>query len=212
MLGRHPYWESKLHMIADDDERSLSGIVAALRGSAAEKRWAFDQLYEKYAGRVKRYMTRSVTLHEAEELMQEVFIRVLRRGDTFREKANRFEAWFWTIARNLLIDTVAAKRRIDQRTVGEQLDTDELMDTRTDPEREARDREIQDCFQRGYEQYRTQFPERAAVLAWLVIDQMSIEEIADILGRTRGATRQYLFECRTRLKPFLEPCRALLDV
>jgi RNA polymerase sigma factor (sigma-70 family) len=198
-------------MIEDAEERSLAKIVAALRGNAVRKRWALDQLYERYAGRVQRYMTRAVTHHEAEELMQEVFIRVLKRGETFRETAQRFEAWFWTIARNLLIDTVAAKRRIDKRTAGDQLDAEELMDGTADPEREARDRDVQDCFTHGYEKFRAKFPERAAVLSWLVIEQLSVEAIAEMLGRTRGATRQYLFESRTKLKPFVEPCRGLLE-
>jgi hypothetical protein len=38
----------------------------------------------------------------------------------------------------------------------------------------------------------------------------SIAEVAELLERNPGATREYLSQCRKLLRPFLEPCRALL--
>ena len=33
-----------------------------------------------------------------------------------------------------------------------------------------------------------------------------IEEIAQKIGRTVKATRQFLYECRKKLKPYMQPC------
>jgi RNA polymerase sigma-70 factor (ECF subfamily) len=195
----------------DVAEQLIGGIVAALRGTEEERRWAVDHIYRQYAGRIKRYMARSVTHDEAEALMHEVFVRLLRQGHTFREGTQRFEAWLWTIVRNLLIDTVISKRRKDRQSVELEIDADQFMDDSLDPERDAQIDAIQDCFERGYAQFRLEFPRRAAALSWLVMDQLGIQDIAETLGRTPGATRQYLSECRLKLKPFVERCREHLE-
>jgi hypothetical protein len=49
------------------------------------------------------------------------------------------------------------------------------------------------------------------VLPWLVTDHLSIREIAGILERSEGATREYLSQCRKKLEPFLQVCRELLQ-
>lgn len=64
----------------------------------------FDELIVRYQHRLLRYLLflcgeRAL----AEDLFQEVWMRVLTRGAQFNGKA-RFETWLFTIARNLLID------------------------------------------------------------------------------------------------------------
>ena len=194
----------------EDDEALIARIVAALRADAAQRRWAVAQLYEKYAGRIQRYMLRGVTRDEAEPLMHEVFVRVLRHGHTFREDTQRFEAWLWTIARNLLLDTVKGRRSKDHTAAEQEIDFDELPGD-GDPLLDLTAGELQDCVELGYEQFRSKFPSRAAALSWLVTDQLAIQDIATILGRTNGATRQYLSECRLKLRPFIEHCREHLS-
>ena len=190
-----------------DDE-----IIAALRGEAERRRWAVSWLYGRYAGRIKCYMTRSGLRDEAEGLMHEVFVRVLRRGDTFSHGAERFEAWLWAIARNVLIDRVAANQCRERHIVEAQIDADELTDPYSNPESDADASDIRECFWRRFEQFKLEHPARATALSWLVVDQLEIEDIAKILGRTHHATCQYLSECRRKLRPFMEPCRKLLRV
>jgi DNA-directed RNA polymerase specialized sigma24 family protein len=45
----------------------------------------------------------------------------------------------------------------------------------------------------------------------LQVQQHSIEEISQRIGRTVGATKVYLFQCREKLRPYLLPCRGFLD-
>jgi RNA polymerase sigma-70 factor (ECF subfamily) len=63
-----------------------------------------DQLIVRYQHRLLRYLLYLTSNREqAEDLFQEVWMRVLVRGGQFNGKA-RFETWLFTIARNLMID------------------------------------------------------------------------------------------------------------
>jgi RNA polymerase sigma-70 factor (ECF subfamily) len=63
-----------------------------------------DQLIVRYQHRLLRYLLYLTSNREqAEDLFQEVWMRVLIRGGQFNGKA-RFDTWLFTVARNLVID------------------------------------------------------------------------------------------------------------
>jgi RNA polymerase sigma-70 factor (ECF subfamily) len=63
-----------------------------------------DQLIEEYQYRLFRYLLYLTSHRErAEDFFQETWIRVLERGHQY-DGNNKFEAWLFTIARNLVID------------------------------------------------------------------------------------------------------------
>src|SRR5580704_4965543 len=63
-----------------------------------------DQLIIRYQHRLLRYLLYLTSNREqAEDLFQEVWMRVLVRGGQFNGKA-RFDTWLFTVARNLVID------------------------------------------------------------------------------------------------------------
>jgi RNA polymerase sigma-70 factor, ECF subfamily len=83
-----------------------------------------DQLIEQYQYRLFRYLLHLTAYRErAEDFFQETWIRVLERGHQYDGKS-KFEAWLFTIARNLVIDWQR------QRKV-------QSLDTLTDPGQEA---------------------------------------------------------------------------
>jgi RNA polymerase sigma-70 factor, ECF subfamily len=83
-----------------------------------------DQLIEQYQYRLFRYLLYLTSHRErAEDFFQETWIRVLERGHQYDGKS-KFEAWLFTIARNLVIDWQR------QRKV-------QSLDTLTDPAQEA---------------------------------------------------------------------------
>lgn len=88
----------------DPDERSLARIH---RGDAA----AFEDMVEKY----KRPMIVVITrmLHdqtEAEDVVQNVFLRVFASAVRFR-RAARFSTWLYTITRNLGLNELRRRSR-----------------------------------------------------------------------------------------------------
>src|ERR1039457_769661 len=63
-----------------------------------------DSLILRYQHRLLRYLLYLTSNREqAEDLFQEVWMRVLLRGSQFNGKA-RFDTWLFTVARNLVID------------------------------------------------------------------------------------------------------------
>lgn len=64
---------------------------------------------------------------------------------------------------------------------------------------------VDDCVDQGIQQLAKDQPQRAYVLQ-LQMEKVSIEEIAVRIGRTAMATKSYLYECRGKLKPYVDEC------
>jgi RNA polymerase sigma-70 factor (ECF subfamily) len=66
---------------------------------------AFAVLLERYRRPIYNFILRSTRDQElAEDVLQEVFMRVVQRAGDFRH-SSKFSTWLYTIARNLCIDT-----------------------------------------------------------------------------------------------------------
>lgn len=67
---------------------------------------AISELYEQHAPRLYRYFLPRVSghTHVAEDLTEEVFVRVLERFEQYEDRGLPFGAWLFRIAHNLLID------------------------------------------------------------------------------------------------------------
>ena len=65
---------------------------------------AFETLYARHRGGLFRFVLRAVKERgAAEELFQEVWVRVIEARERYAPKA-RFTTWLYTIAHNLLVD------------------------------------------------------------------------------------------------------------
>jgi RNA polymerase sigma-70 factor (ECF subfamily) len=98
--------------VRDEDAQLMLAFRAGDAG-------AFDALFRCWAGRVLRYLGRLVRDPAvAEELVQEVFLRVHRAREGYRADA-RFSTWLFTIATNVARNEL---RRPRQRTRERSLD------------------------------------------------------------------------------------------
>lgn len=72
--------------------------------------WAFSEIYQKYEKPILKYVTDKVRAPDiAQELVQEVFIKVHRFRDSYQPQY-AFSTWLWTIARNVVSDWYRAAR------------------------------------------------------------------------------------------------------
>ncbi len=71
---------------------------------------AFAALYNKYNIDVNKYLTGMVTREEAEEVLQETFIKAFRGIGVLQEPA-KFQSWLYRIARNCAYDFLRRRRR-----------------------------------------------------------------------------------------------------
>lgn len=78
--------------------------LAIAAGLKRQEAGLLDELIVRYQHRLLRYLLFLTSSRElAEDLFQEVWIRVMLRGAQFNGKS-RFDTWLFTIARNLVID------------------------------------------------------------------------------------------------------------
>src|ERR1700690_1615743 len=86
------------------DEQVKQESLAVAQGLKRQDVGLLDELIVRYQHRLLRYLLYLTSNREmAEDLFQEVWMRVLVRGGQFNGKA-RFDTWLFTIARNLVID------------------------------------------------------------------------------------------------------------
>jgi RNA polymerase sigma-70 factor (ECF subfamily) len=150
-------------------------------------------------------------LHDAEaarDLVQETFIKVWRRCASFRGQSELLP-WVRSILRNGALDRL---RRAPNEVP---LETDDGVSEETErrmaelsahhiptPDDEARRRQLAECFARCWQRFESAAPEHAAVMTWIVEDGLSNEEISELLGRTPGATREFISQCRKRARRY----------
>ncbi|MES2393448.1 MAG: sigma-70 family RNA polymerase sigma factor [Acidobacteriota bacterium] len=186
-------------------ERENAAIARGLKNHDPE---LLDQLIETYQHRLMRYLMFLTSRREvAEDLFQEVWIRVLKRGSQYNGKA-RFDTWIFTIARNLVID-LSRKRTMAS--------LDEMREGGED----ERPFEIAEDGPTPLEQF--QFREDAAELSTVMLsldssyrevltlrfhEEMSLEEIATMTQAPLSTVKSRLYRGLAALKPQLVELRA----
>jgi RNA polymerase sigma-70 factor (ECF subfamily) len=86
-------------------------------------------MWAEFAGRLRAFVARRVPPGiEPDDVVQEVFLRVMRHLPSLRE-ADRIEAWLFQIARNTLHDAMRARQRRDGRTDRLDIDVPDETDT-----------------------------------------------------------------------------------
>jgi RNA polymerase sigma-70 factor (ECF subfamily) len=92
-------------------------------------------MWTEFAGRLRAFVARRVPPGiEPEDVVQEVFLRVMRHLPSLRD-ADRIESWLFQIARNTLHDAMRTRQRRDSRT--DALEIDLPADAETEDVRAA---------------------------------------------------------------------------
>lgn len=150
-------------------------------------RAAFGQLYERYARMVHGVLLAKVRVDEVDDLVQDVFMRALRRLSTLRD-TGRFGAWLAAIARNLANDHHRHSAPEDQLTE----DTpDDRRNAGGDPEGQAA--AVLDALRSLPDAYRE-------TLILRLVEGMSGPEIAARTGLTHGSVRVNLHRGMEQLR------------
>jgi RNA polymerase sigma-70 factor (ECF subfamily) len=93
-------------------------------------------LWNAFAPPLRAFLARRVPPGvEADDLLQDVFLRVIKHVDTLRS-TERPEAWLFQIARNALRDSLRTRLRKDSRTESLEVDLPADQDTASVPESE----------------------------------------------------------------------------
>lgn len=190
---------------AQEAERENAAIARGLKRQDPE---LLDQLIDMYQHRLMRYLMFLTGKREvAEDLFQEVWIRVLRRGSQYNGKA-RFDTWIFTIARNLVID-LSRKRTMasldEMREGGEDERPFEIAEEGPSPldqyEFKENAAELTEVL-RGLE------PNYREVLTLRFHEEMSLDQIATLTQAPLSTVKSRLYRGLAALRPALLGLRA----
>jgi RNA polymerase sigma-70 factor, ECF subfamily len=142
----------------------------------------FNDLYEKYHQDVFQFLFYMVRNREqAEDLMQEVYIRVLKSYQNFEGKSSE-KTWLFSIARNVAIDAFRKQKGWKQRII-EKFDwsSQQVKDEYPIPEEIALQKEEIQMMYQGLENCTV---DQKMVVIMRYIQELSITETAEALGWT----------------------------
>jgi RNA polymerase sigma-70 factor (ECF subfamily) len=183
--------------------------AAIARGLKRHDPELLDFLIETYQHRLMRYLMFLTSRREvAEDLFQEVWIRVLKRGSQYDGRA-RFDTWIFTIARNLVID-LSRKRvmaSLDEMREGNEDERPfEIVEEGPSPLDQFEFRENAAELQQVM---LTLEPSYREVLTLRFHEELALEEIAQITRAPLSTVKSRLYRGLAALKPELVRLRAL---
>ena len=158
----------------------------------------WQEVVEQHSARVYRLAYRLTgNVHDAEDLTQEVFVRVFRSLSTYTP--GTFEGWLHRITTNLFLDQVRRKKRIRFDALADDADA-RLPGREPDPSRAYDDTHLDDDVQAALDALPPDF--RAAVVL-CDIEGLTYEEIAATLGIKLGTVRSRIHRGRAQLRDAL---------
>jgi RNA polymerase sigma-70 factor (ECF subfamily) len=166
---------------------------------------AFRVLVERHSRPLFRLAYRMTgNQHDAEDVVQESFLRAWRQLGRFDERAS-FGTWLYRIATNCSLDLLRARSRRRER---QELPLEdggpprEFASQMPSPERLAISSQVRVRVSAALAQLSA--AEQAAFIL-RHFEGVSIGEIAKVLGRPNGATRHSVFRAAEKLRRALEP-------
>ncbi|MGN6553936.1 MAG: RNA polymerase sigma factor [Verrucomicrobiota bacterium] len=180
-------------------------MLRVKRGDTA----AFTDLVDKYKQPVINLIYRTLRdATEAEDLAQNVFVQVFKSADRYRVSA-KFSTWLFTIARNLCLNEIRRRSRhpADSLDVTHPDQDDQPLYQFEDKKTFAPpDKLLHGELEQKIEQALGELPEnqRTAILLCRQ-DELSYEEIAEVLGCSLSATKSLIHRGRETLKEKLKP-------
>jgi len=174
-------------------ERSDQVLVAA---SLAGDRGAFDEIVDRHRRAVYQVCYRFTGNHEdASDCSQEAFIRAWKGLRNFKGQA-ALGTWLYRIAVNVCLNKVSAKK-----PDSEVIDADQFVDTSSESPgsgllREERAKQVRRAI-------KALPPRQRATLILRTYQELSHQEIANILGSSVGAVKANVFHALANLKKIL---------
>jgi RNA polymerase sigma-70 factor, ECF subfamily len=172
---------------------------------------AWESVVTSYGKRIYnmsyRYTNR---MDEAEDLTQEILIRVYQNLKSYRAESGAFQNWILRVARNLIIDHYRQVRRYPQTGGSEELETMNVSDDRIpNPQRAAEQGEASRFLQDGLQSLP---PELKEAIILRDLEGMAYSDMAELLNVPEGTVKSRINRGRLELARLLTKRRSLLGM
>ena len=192
MSGKEP--ENQRRSAEDTEDVRLLRLVA--RGDTS----AFEEVIERHQALVAGTVARMLGSNsDVDDIAQQVFIRVWKSARRYVPRA-KFTTWLLKITRNLVFNELRRARRRAQVPLQSDPGTEEIpLKDETNPAPDAS--LLEDELQRAIEEAIMQLPEsQRMALVLRRYEQLSYEQIAEVLDLSVPAVKSVLFRARTELR------------
>ena len=162
--------------------RDVHGFDDVLKAAQLGQAWAFRVLHDTYVRRVHAYV-RERGAEDPEDMTNEVLGAAFLGIGRFSGDESDFRAWLFTIAHRRLVDSYRRLPRIPQQVVYE-----DVIDLRDEPSAETVVLEhLGEVRVRGL--LSRLAPDQRDVLLLRLLADMTLEQVADTLGKRLGAVK-----------------------
>src|SRR5207245_4176740 len=170
---------------------------------------AIKEIVARYQSRLVGIMHHLVgNAEEAEDLAQEVFLRVYRARKKYRARC-KFSTWLFTIANNLALNALRSRKRKpvvrlntrDSGALGPRPAEQLAVDSGHQPVQRIQQQELESVIRRALEGLNER--QRMAVLL-NKFEDMSYASIAEVMGLSTKAVKSLLCRARTNLRAALQ--------
>lgn len=178
----------------EDEDVRLMGLIAG-----GDTR-AFEELVERHQALVAGTAARMLGSNsDVEDIAQQVFIRVWKSAGRYRPRA-KFTTWLLKITRNLVFNELRRTKRRAQVPVQPDPETEEIAlpdDVTPAPDASLLEHELQGAIENAI----TQLPDtQRMALILRRYEDLSYEDIAEVLDLSVPAVKSLLFRARTELR------------
>ncbi len=184
-------------MEADICEVMMEADDAAAEPTLVERaksdRDSFSQLYRLHYRAIARYLYRRTgDVHLTEEFLSDVFFTALRTLPRFEQRGIPFRSWLYRIATNALNNWARRRRRELRHLNGAAQREEPNVSSAAEYSSELRP-ELLRAFQ-------TLTPKHQTVLALHHLEELSIDQIALVIGRSPGTVKSRLSRAREAMR------------
>jgi RNA polymerase sigma-70 factor, ECF subfamily len=192
--------ETKEPTVLSGDEKL---VERCLRGDDA----AWEAVVKSYGKRIYNLSYRYTNRRdEAEDLTQDIMIRVYQNLKSYRAESGSFQNWLLRVARNLIIDHYRQVRRFPQTGGSEELETLNIRDEKIpSPQRTVEQTEASRFLQDGLQSLS---PELKEAIILRDLEGMAYNEMADLLNVPEGTVKSRINRGRLELAKLLTKRRA----
>ena len=168
---------------------------------------AWEEIVQSYSRRVYNLAYRFTSRADsAEDLTQDVFIRVYRSLDQYDAKQGDLQNWLMRLARNLIIDDYRKRQRAPQDQAADDLEDHKyhLRAADSSVQREMERRELGAQVQAGIDKLS---PDLRTCVILRDIEELSYQEIVDLLRIPEGTVKSRINRGRIELAKILRRMR-----
>jgi RNA polymerase sigma-70 factor (ECF subfamily) len=177
---------------------------------------AFEILLERYQQPLFTFVLRFCNdYHQAEDLVQEVFLRLIKSAKTYEPKA-KFSTYIYTFAHNICVDNFRRGKKRKTTSLSQPIDVeqdltleDTVKDERANPEKDYRQKSLEKALQEAV----AELPEEQREV-FLLREQMNLpfDEIARVVGCLPSTAKSRMRYALQSIRGKLEKRFSLADI